>query len=138
AVQCFVIKHFQWILDKIRYFEKFPAGMLLKGNRRDFLKYKENARMRVQERLIHFNQTYNFAFNAVSIRNQKTRWGSCSRKGNLNFNYRIALLPERLADYIIVHEMCHLKELNHSKQFWHLVSHAFPDHVVARNELKKM
>jgi hypothetical protein len=59
------------------------------------------------------------------------------RKGNLNFNYKIALLPERLADYIIVHELCHLKEVNHSQKFWNLVAKMMPDYLEIRNELKK-
>jgi hypothetical protein len=59
------------------------------------------------------------------------------RKGNLNFNYKIALLPERLADYIIVHELCHLKEVNHSQKFWNLVAKMMPDYLEIRNELKR-
>ena len=89
------------------------------------------------ERVDHFNTTYKFKFNRINIKNQKTRWGSCSNKGNLNFNYKIVLLPERLADYIIVHELCHLKELNHSKKFWNLVAKAMPDYPQIRDELNK-
>ena len=85
----------------------------------------------------YFNGVYKFKFNKVNIRNQKTRWGSCSAKGNINFNYKIALLPERLADYIIVHELCHLGEFNHSRKFWDLVVEAIPDHREIRSELKQ-
>ncbi len=98
--------------------------------------HKESARKLVHERLEYFNQLYNFKYNKVAIRNQKTRWGSCSRRGNLNFSYRLALMEPRLADYIIVHELCHLKEFNHSQNFWDLVAQQFPDYRELRKRLK--
>ncbi|PIP23438.1 MAG: hypothetical protein COX90_01110 [Candidatus Nealsonbacteria bacterium CG_4_10_14_0_2_um_filter_38_17] len=70
------------------------------------------------------------------MKNQKTRWGSCFKKGNPNFNYKIALLSQRLADYIVVHELCHLGELNHSQKSWNLVAKAVPDYPEIRDELK--
>jgi predicted metal-dependent hydrolase len=102
----------------------------------EYLKLKEYARDLVMKRLEKFNQIYGFKYNAVAIRNQKTRWGSCSSKGNLNFNYKIVLLPPRHADYIIVHELCHLKEFNHSKRFWNLVSKTFPDYEKIIEQLR--
>lgn len=102
-----------------------------------YLKYKEVAREIVHRKLEEFNRIYNFKYNKISIKNQKTRWGSCSRSGNINFNYKIALLSDRLADYIIVHELCHLGEFNHSKNFWNLVEKTIPDYAQRREELKK-
>ncbi len=107
-------------------------------NREDYLKNKEQARKIAQERLLKYNSYYNFKYNRVSIRNQRTRWGSCSAKGNLNFSYKICKLPNKLTDYIIVHELCHLKEFNHSKNFWRLVSLTIPDYKDCRKELKNM
>jgi predicted metal-dependent hydrolase len=107
-----------------------------KLGRRDYLKHKESARALVAERVLHFNKIYQHSYNKIAIRNQKTRWGSCSSKGNLNFNYKILFLPEALRDYVIVHELCHLKEFNHSKKFWDLVAVAIPDHSEVRKELK--
>ena len=98
--------------------------------------HKEAARVLVHERLAALNETYGFAYGRVSIKNQKTMWGSCSRRGNLNFNYRLLFLPPRLADYVIVHELCHLQELNHSRRFWELVSRAIPDYQSCRRELR--
>ena len=109
-----------------------------KGNRKEYLAHKESARKLVHERLEYFNQFYGFKYHKVSIRNQKTRWGSCSRHGNLNFSYKWALLEPRLADYVIVHELCHLQEFNHSKQFWSLVEQQFPDHHTLRKQLKHL
>jgi predicted metal-dependent hydrolase len=102
-----------------------------------YLKYKEEARVLVKARLEYFNTFYNFEYKRIAIKNHKSRWGSCSKKGNLNFNYRIALLPPHLADYIVVHELCHLGEFNHSKKFWALVERTIPDWRMRRAELMR-
>ncbi|MEK9157265.1 MAG: M48 family metallopeptidase, partial [Patescibacteria group bacterium] len=88
------------------------------------------------ERLQHFNQQYGFTIGKVAIKNQTTRWGSCSKKGNLNFNYKVAILPPELQDYLVVHELCHLGEFNHSKAFWQLVAKTIPNHVELRKRLR--
>lgn len=105
---------------------------------KNYLQYKNQARCLVRQRLDYFNQFYNYKYNRVSIKNQRSRWGSCSRLGNLNFNYRLAHLPTELADYIIVHELCHLKEMNHSARFWQLVAQTMPDYLERRRELRKI
>ncbi len=107
----------------------------MKGRRREYLKYREQARTLAHNRIQFFNQIYNFRVNRITIRNQKTRWGSCSKRGNINFNYKIALLPSELSDYIVVHELCHLGQFNHSKDFWDLVAQAIPDHKERRARL---
>ena len=94
--------------------------------------------MLVRERLAFFNSHYNFKFGKIAIRNQKSRWGSCSKRGNLNFNYKVALIKPQLADYIIVHELCHVAEFNHAKSFWDLVFETIPDWHTLRRELKHM
>lgn len=109
----------------------------LGGPRRQYLLNKENARILVHQKLLSLNAHYGFVFNKVAIRNQRSRWGSCSKKGNLNFNYRIVHLPEALQDYLIVHELCHLAMFNHSKQFWVLVAEVIPDHEARRRELTR-
>lgn len=73
----------------------------------------------------------------VFIRSQRTRWGSCSGRGNLNFNLRLIAVPPELREYVVVHELAHQKHRNHSKAFWNLVSNFYPDYRSAREELKK-
>jgi len=77
-------------------------------------------------------------YNRVAIRNQRGRWGSCTSRRNLNFNYRILDLAPELRDYIIVHELCHLKELHHGKAFWDLVSLAIPQARELNRQARKM
>ena len=95
------------------------------------------ARALVHERLAHFNSHYGFAYKKVFIRNTRTRWGSCSSRGNLGFNYRIVKLPPELAHYVVVHELCHLKEFNHSAKFWALVAETIPQWKLYRTTLRK-
>ncbi len=102
-----------------------------------YLKFKDAAQQLAEEKIEKFNKIYNFKLGKISIKNQKTRWGSCSSKGNINFNYKIALLPERICDYIVVHELCHLGEFNHSRKFWNLVAVAVPDYADIRAQLKR-
>ncbi|MEK7664803.1 MAG: M48 family metallopeptidase [Patescibacteria group bacterium] len=106
------------------------------GGRNNFLKNKERARKIVEEKIGKFNAFYKFKFYKVRIKNQKTRWGSCSKKRNLNFNYKIVFLENKLADYLVVHELCHLAEFNHSYKFWNLVEKTIPDYLKINKELK--
>lgn len=130
-----------WLFKKIAFFEKFGgfSGNTFKPlSRRDFLKQRLPVERLIRERLAYFNNFYNFNYNRVSVRNQKTRWGSCSRRGALNFNVRLGSLPPDLQDYIIVHELCHLKEFNHSTSFWRLVAQQIPDYLERRRQLKQL
>ncbi len=125
-----------WIQEKIEELSKKPKKLLAHYSTKDFKENKQNAYVLVHNKILHFNNFYKFEVKSVTIRNQKTRWGSCSGKGNLNFNYKIIFLPEELQDYIIVHELCHLKEMNHSKNFWALVAKQVPDYKDRINKIK--
>lgn len=135
-VEKFIARKANWILSKLEYFRQFK-GSVFKNDRADYLKRKAGALKFAKERIDYFNKIYNFKFNKINIKNQKTRWGSCSKKGNLNFNYKILFLSKRAADYIVVHELCHLKEFNHSRKFWNLVAKTVPDYLSVRKELRR-
>ncbi|MEZ4200718.1 MAG: M48 family metallopeptidase [Candidatus Paceibacterota bacterium] len=102
-----------------------------------YVAHKEAARELTLARLQHFNQHYGFSWNRVAIRNQRRCWGSCTSLKNLNFSYKILFLPAELRDYIIVHELCHLAELNHSPQFWALVAETMPAYRAQRSLLRQ-
>ncbi len=136
-IEQFIKKKSQWIINKLEYFKGFSEKVFIKSDIYGFAAHKEVALSLAEKKIEHFNQFYKFKFNKIAIKNQKTRWGSCSLKGNLNFNYKIALLPESVSDYIIVHELCHLGEFNHSRKFWNLVAIAIPNYLEIRNFLKK-
>ncbi|HEX2792600.1 MAG TPA: SprT family zinc-dependent metalloprotease [Candidatus Paceibacterota bacterium] len=141
-VEAFVAKQQDWIARTQAKFLRHSGGQLpipLPKPRRGSKAYKEAveaARTLVHERLTFYSSLYGFPYGLVSIRNQRTRWGSCSAAGNLSFNYKIAFLPPALADYIVVHELCHTKEHNHSERFWKLVERAVPEHKALRKELR--
>lgn len=82
----------------------------------------------IPERVEIFSKLIGVSYGRITIRNQKTRWGSCSGKGNLNFNCLLMLAPSEVIDYVVVHELCHRKEMNHSKAFWEEVEKVFPEY----------
>ena len=136
----FIRKKARWLISKLAFFKQFSDGLnrpVVRRSHRDYLMHKESARVLVHGKIEHMARVHGYRYNAVRIKNQKTCWGSCSRKGNLNFNYRIMFLSESVQDYIVAHELCHLKELNHSRRFWRLVEDMVPDYASARSELKK-
>jgi predicted metal-dependent hydrolase len=98
--------------------------------------YRKQAGQVFSERLARWNIHYHFTWASVSVKSQKTRWGSCSRQGNLNFNWRLLLAPLPILDYVVVHELCHLKEHNHAAPFWALVERACPDYRDHRRWLR--
>jgi predicted metal-dependent hydrolase len=91
----------------------------------------------IKKRVAEYSELIGVNYNNIRIKDTKTRWGSCSSKSNLNFNYRIIMAPERVMDYIIVHELCHLKHMNHSKEFWNAVANYMPDYEKHKEWLKE-
>ena len=141
----FVSRKRDWILKKVQYFLSHPAHPLVKEWRemgflkqKSYRKYAELAREVAKRRLEHFNTFYHFEYKRIFIKNSKSRWGSCSSRKNLNFNYKIYFLPPALQDYLVVHELCHLGEFNHSPAFWKLVERTIPDYKLRRKELKRI
>lgn len=124
-----------WLLKNVReHTVMAPSQSEIK---REFALHKRAALELVVRKLAHFNSVYKLSYNRVSVKNHRSQWGSCSTKGNLNFNYRILFLPDHIADYIVVHELCHLREPNHSTHFWALVEKTIPQYETRRNELRK-
>lgn len=107
------------------------------AKRRHYAANKEAARRAILARLAELNLHYGFTYGRVAIRSQRSRWGSCSKKGNLNFNYILAALPPPLMDYVLVHELCHLAVFNHSRAFWALVLEVVPDYRARRTALRR-
>lgn len=127
-----------WLQKQLLKFKESKHSLLGDGSRADYLLKKEEARALILERLAYFNRFYQFNYQGVSVRNQSSRWGSCSQRKNLNFNYRLIYLPDSLRDYVIVHELCHLQEMNHSQNFWHLVAKTMPDYKELRKKLRAL
>lgn len=91
----------------------------------------------IPERVAYFAPIVGVKYGRITIRNQRTRWGSCSSKGNLNFNCLLMLAPLEVIDYVVVHELCHRKEMNHSKAFWNEVAKILPDYKSSVKWLKE-
>ncbi len=137
----FLEEHKGWILKKVKLLEErqkdmepsraCPVRELLPE---DIVKIKK----RFSERVQYYSSLMGVTYERITIRNQKTRWGSCSAKGNLNFNYQLYYLPEELLDYVVVHELAHRKHMNHSAAFWEEVGRYYPDYKEARKRLKKI
>jgi predicted metal-dependent hydrolase len=134
AVEKFIKENKNWI-NRNRSKQENSNVQFLRLNKKLYIQHKKRAHAAIVERVQHFNTLYDFSFNRVSVRNQKTQWGSCSEKKNLQFNFRLIFLPPHLMDYIIVHELCHLAELNHSRSFWNLVAQTIPHYKECNKEL---
>lgn len=134
--EAFVARSGDWIAQVRARHAAHPQTSRIESSKEEYKKLKGAALALVEQRLRHFNAHYQFTYGTISIRNQSTRWGSCSHRGTLSFNYRLVYLPPALLDYIVVHELCHLKEMNHGKRFWALVARTIPDHIARRARLR--
>lgn len=100
--------------------------------------FREQAAQRLPERLYEFAGQLNVKPARVQIRAQKSRWGSCSSAGDISLNWRLVLLPLKLADYVLVHELCHLRHMDHSRAFWSLVASLIPDYRKRRERIAQL
>jgi hypothetical protein len=98
---------------------------------------RANARAEIEQVVLEQARRMNAKPKVISIRDQRTRWGSCSSRGNLAFNWRLVMAPPAVLQYVVVHELAHIFELNHSKDFWDIVAKYFPDYKKARTWLRK-
>lgn len=100
-------------------------------------RYRKAARLRMEERTAFFHKITGGNYTSITIRDQKTRWGSCSSNGNLNFNWRLIFAPENVIDYVVVHELAHRKQMNHSPAFYAVVESVLPDYREPQEWLRK-
>lgn len=100
-------------------------------------KLADKALQHIPKRVSYYAKQIGVTYGKITIRNQKTRWGSCSSKGNLNFNCLLMLMPPEVIDYVVVHELCHRKQMNHSKAFWKEVEKILPNYKDSVGWLKK-
>ena len=99
--------------------------------------YRQEAQRYLPKRVRELAETHGFKYERVRIKNQKTRWGSCSAKRNINLNLRLMMAPDAAIEYVIIHELCHLRELNHTPAFWALVEAHCPDYRLWKNWFKQ-
>ena len=93
--------------------------------------------LKIGKRVRHYCEAMGVTVGYVTVKNQKTRWGSCSAKGNVNFNYQLAFLPDELLDYVVIHELAHRRHMNHSRAFWAEVEKYCPDYLERGEQLKE-
>ena len=131
----------RFVESKADWIEKHLAKRALqdvaKYTAKEIEQLREQARKLIAERVKHVAPIEGVTYGQIAIRTQHTRWGSCSSKGNLNFNCLLALVPPEVLDYVVVHELCHRKELNHSARFWNEVERILPDYKTRRSWLKE-
>lgn len=137
SVEKFVSDHADWIAQQQARMQKLGPLVDLGGSAADYKKNKKFALEFLTKKTAEINRVYNFDYKKISVRNSKGRWGSCSTTGTINFNYRLVKIPEELADYVVAHELAHLREHNHGARFWKLVALAIPDHKERRRALRK-
>ena len=138
-IRRFVENHQSWIQNQMK---KQSAAKELSDaeeplDERELKALRESARRDLTQRCVFWAERLGVTYGRISIRHQRSRWGSCSSKGNLNFNCLLMLAPEAVRDYVVVHELCHRKHMNHSPAFWQAVERAMPDWRGAKAWLKQ-
>lgn len=134
------VEHF--IEEKREWIFKVQKKVLEKRKKEQMISPEERksgmelAKRIIQERVKYFAKIMNVDYGRITVREQKTRWGSCSSQGNLSFNWKLVRMPKEILDYVVVHELAHRKEMNHSRQFWKIVESVLPDYRDRRKFLK--
>jgi len=139
-LKAFVENHRSWILEKTAVMAEReenrkstpapPPELLSKTDRMKI-------QLKIGKQVRHYCEAMGVTVGYVTVKNQKTRWGSCSAKGNVNFNYQLAFLPDELLDYVVIHELAHRRHMNHSRAFWAEVEKYCPDYLERREQLKE-
>lgn len=140
-IQQFIYEKTAWIEEHLKIMQRRIADesrktQLPKLTPDELAELTEKARKIISERAAYYAASMGVRYNKIAVRHQVSRWGSCSSKNNLNFNCLLILCPPEILDYVVVHELCHLKEMNHSPRFWAEVEKIIPDYRAKRNWLK--
>jgi len=133
-VDAFVISREAWIRKHLEAIAAKPKEPVLSTEA--LYSLAEQAAQVLPDRVRFFAEKMGLSHGRITIRSQRTRWGSCSAKGNLSFNCLLMLAPAEVQDYVVIHELCHRKEMNHSAAFWAEVEKFCPDYRVHRKWLK--
>ncbi len=137
----FVEKHDLWIQKHMRKLEEKKSWEeshpVKKLSEEEIWELARQATVYIPERVAYYGEKMQIGYGRITIRNQKTRWGSCSEKGNLNFNCLLMLAPKDVIDYVVVHELCHRIEMNHSRKFWQEVQKVMPGYEKQKRWLKE-
>ena len=133
-IQKFVESKSQWILKNLRQVRSLNTLPRLTEEELEIL--SDQAHSLIPQKVRYWAPKVGVTYGKITIRRQKTRWGSCSGAGNLNFNLLLMLTPPEVVDYIVVHELCHRKEMNHSQRFWAQVERVLPDYRLREQWLK--
>lgn len=126
----FARRHGAWIARQRR---RLTRATLTVEERRAL---RMRAREELPPRLLALAAAHGLNVARISIRNQRTRWGSCGRDGHITLNWRLVLMPERVRDYVLLHELMHLRRMDHSPDYWRLVASVCPEYLVARAWLR--
>ena len=136
-IEAFLKEKAQWIeTHRAKVLAEYAQGQEAPLGEEEILTLAEQMRQRLPEKLNRHAASMGVTFGRVTIRCQQTRWGSCSGKGNLNFNCLLMLAPEEVLDYVVVHELAHRKQMNHSALFWQEVAREYPDYKKSLRWLK--
>ncbi len=131
-----------FVAEKQAWIEQAQAKMrtvtpkALTGPQQEYEAHKAAARVVCEKLLKELQEQLGVRYKTLQIRNQKTRWGSCSSTGTLSIHYRIVFLPPHLQKYLLVHELCHIRFMNHSPAFWRAVAQVVPDYIELRKQLR--
>ena len=120
-----------------KHLAKLPSEPVAKFSEQELEELRQIAKILLTQRVQHYAPIVGVTYNRITVRAQHSRWGSCSSKGNLNFNCLLALVPSEVLDYVVVHELCHRLELNHSHRFWNEVKRVLPDYKQRQTWLKE-
>ena len=136
AIERFLNQKRYWIYKQAKRMEDNRKNQIVYSREQECV-LRQQARIKLTEHTDYYKKILGVEYKRIRIADQKTRWGSCSSTGTISYNWHLVLLPDAILDYVVVHELCHLQHMNHSKDFWDLVECILPDYRSRRNWLKE-